>query len=91
MRLLLNKRLHVNMGQYEHMETVATVEINTETDTEILKANGVKDITDLASLEIFLNTEAENILAADVEDAHFMTAEPDSFIHEYYTEHNKEK
>ena len=88
MRLLVNKRLHVNMGNYEHMETTATVEIDTEKDEDILAKYEVAS-DDLESLEIFINEEINNLLHADVEDAHFMTAEEDSFIHEYYTEHKK--
>ena len=90
MRLLLNKRLHVNMGNYEHMETVATVEVNTDTDGDLLAQHGV-DVTDLEAVEIFISEETNNLLAADVEDAHYMTDESDSFVHEYHKEHNKRK
>lgn len=90
MRLLLNKRLHVNMGNYEHVEAVATVEVNTETDADILAKYGV-DVTEMAEVEEFISMETNRLLAADVEDAAYLTAEEDSFVHEYHKEHTNKK
>lgn len=82
MKVLKNKRLHVNMGQYEHMEIIATVEVNTETDTDLLAERGV-DVNDLEAVRRFIDVELTRLIEPDVDDAHFQTANADSFIHEH--------
>lgn len=78
------------MGNYEHVEMTATVEINTETDTEILALHGV-DVTSLGDVHDFIDEQLQIALESDVEDAHYNTAEEDSFIHEYHQETKKRK
>ena len=90
MRLLLNKRLHINMGNYEHVETVATVEVDTEKDAELLSDMGLAP-DHLDSVKAFMSEEIESLLASDVEDAHYMTDEPDSFVHEYHKQHHQKE
>ena len=89
MRLLKHRRLHVNMGQYEHIETSATVEVDTEADKDLLAEVGV-DSHDLTAVENFLDEELSLLLITDVEAARAGTLVEDSFIHDY-AQNTKEK
>lgn len=83
MRLLLNKRLHVNMGNFEHVELVATVEVNTETDADILKEHWVS-VENLEQVRQFIKEQTDLMLEEDTEEVMYDTKEEDSFIHEYH-------
>lgn len=89
MRILLNKRLHVNMGNYEHVELTSSVEVDTEKDAELLEAHDAsperpEQITDL------LRYLVDQALFKDIEEAHYLTTEPESFIHEHHKNLSKE-
>lgn len=89
MRLLLNRRLHVNMGNFEHLETTASVEVDTDKDTELLADLGINP-TDVATIQEFIQEQVETMIQPDVEDAHWLTDIKESFVHEYAKEHQKE-
>lgn len=90
MRLLKHRRLHVNMGPYEHVETSATVEIDTNVDRDLLKEYDV-DTNDLDAVTGFMDDHLVQMLLTDVEDAHYLTTETDSFIHEYSKNYKENK
>lgn len=89
MRFLFNKRLHVNMGPYEHVELTASVEVDTEKDADLLEAHDASPDSPEQVIS-FLQYYADEMLFADVEEAHYLTAEPDSFIHEHHKNQSKE-
>lgn len=82
MRLLLNRRQHINMGAYEHTEVVATVEVDTIQDADLLKREGI-NVTDLSAVYVFLQDQVDALTFSDVEDAHMNTAVEDSFVHDH--------
>lgn len=83
MRFLLNKRLHVNMGNYEHVELTASIEIDTEKDLDLLEEHQV-DVEDPTKVMSFARSLVNEFLASDVEEAHYETANADSFIHDHH-------
>lgn len=85
MRFLKNRRLHINMGNYEHIEDTATVEVDTVVDAEALKDNGV-DPTDLEAVQEFINTQLDHFLEPGISDAAAFTDEEDSFVLPYEKE-----
>lgn len=81
MRFLLNKRLHVNMGNYEHVEIVGTVEVDTIADADELTANGVS--TNLDDIDTFIKERMDVLMLDDIIDAATHTDRDDSFILPY--------
>jgi hypothetical protein len=75
------------MGQYESHEIVGEVTVDTNNeDDRALIAEYAEDPT--ANTAQFLDGVLEEVMFADVDDAHFNTADGDSFIHEYHKQHN---
>lgn len=70
------------MGEYEHIETGATVEIDSEIDGDILRDLGY-DPKDAESINEFLTKSLEHMLADEIEDAATHTAHEDSFVLPY--------
>lgn len=88
MRFLLNKRLHINMGNYEHVEITASVEVDTNADRETL---GELEINPGEPDEVidFVMEQLDVMLQPGAEEAALHTDEESSFIHPYFSELQK--
>jgi hypothetical protein len=89
-RFLINRRLHINMGNFEHIETTATVEVDTNADAKALETLGV-DPEDLGQIDDFLQERLEDLLSPDIEDAAVHTDNQDSFVLPYEKERRQQK
>lgn len=78
------KRLVIRMGEYESQELIAEVQYDTETDQRFL---GESPTT--AEIALAVDAALDELLFADVEDASYQTADPDSFIHQHHADLNK--
>lgn len=81
------------MAQYETHEILAETSVDTtnEIDQEWLaefKGWGKDSHEDIA---MFLDDVLDKVMASDVEDAHYNTTDPDSFIHDYQKQHQPEE
>lgn len=76
------RRLVARMGQYESHEVVGEVvlDTNNEDDRALVPEY---DEDPIGSTAEFLDEALQAIVASDVEEAAFNTADEDSFIHEY--------
>lgn len=88
MRVLKNRRLHINMGNYEHIEDTASIDLDTNTDGDLLRAQGV-DPNDLDSVYQFVEDELAAVLAPGIEEAATYTDEESSFVLPYTHDRNK--
>jgi hypothetical protein len=79
------------MGHFEHIETTATVELDTIADAEALKELGVKVTHDFEEIDAFIQERLEALLLPDIEDAAVHTDNEDSFVLPYEKELQKKK
>jgi hypothetical protein len=82
-----HRRLVVRMGQYETHEFYgeAVIDTNNEDDRALMIGYAEADReTRPLVIANFLDDTLQEILATDVAEASFNTAEEDSFIHEYH-------
>lgn len=91
MRFLKHRRLHVNMGNFEHVEISATVEIDTVADAEALKEFGIPVTDTFEEVEDFIEERLDSLLAPDVEDAAVHTDKEESFILPYQQDKKRSK
>jgi len=90
MRFLINRRLHVNMGHYEHVEITGSVEVDTLADRDGLVDLDVEP-GEPELVIAFIREQLEAMLAPDIEDARVHTDEEDSFIHPYAADRTTER
>lgn len=90
MRFLINKRLHVNMDNYEHVEITGSVEVDTIADEETLADLGVDPNTPGSVME-FIREQLDALLAPGVADAALYTDRDDSFVLPYHQDRSTER
>ena len=88
MRFLINKRLHINMGNYESVEITGSVEVDTNVDRQALVDLGVEPDTPDDVIDFVLE-QLDVMLQPGAEEARLNTDESDSFIHPYLTDLQK--
>lgn len=84
------RRLVVRMGQYESHEVVSEVTVDTNNEDDRLLVGSEEPIPSTDEVAEFLDDTLQVLMASDVEEAAFNTADEDSFIHEYH-KNNKRK
>lgn len=80
------------MGQYESHEIIGEVilDTNNEDDRRLMQGDaGLPD--DTLGIANFLDETLQELMASDVEEAAFNTADEDSFIHEYKKNNTQER
>jgi hypothetical protein len=78
------------MGHFEHIETTATVELDTIADANALKELGV-DPADLGQIDDFIQERLGDLLGPDIEDAAIHTDNEDSFVLPYEKDFQKKR
>lgn len=71
----------VRMGNYETVELVAEVTLDTEEDAARIGADATEP-----EIATYIDRTLDELLFADVEDAKYQTADEDSFIHDHHTQ-----
>lgn len=82
MKVSKSKRLTVNMGNYESVALNASMEIDSDVDGDALAELGL-DTWDTSEVKTFLDQQLDTLMSSDVEEAAELTANDDSFVHDY--------
>lgn len=90
MRFLINKRLHVNMDNYEHVEITGSVEVDTIADEESLVDLDIDPHKPEAVMG-FIREQLDALLAPGVADAATYTDREDSFVLPYHQDRSTER
>ena len=90
-----HRELVVRMGEYESHRILGEVSVDTNNEYDLALIREVTSFNEKAELHVdvasFLDTALDEVMYSDVEDAHMNTADPDSFIHEFYASRTKER